>query len=75
MSKDDDIRDVLNQAVKIIASNGSNPRTWLSWLVYLLTQLENEAAKSTSAHKDSFMDTLSALQDALRNRIRTGGWN
>ena len=75
MSKDDDIRDVLNQAVKIIASNGSNPRTWLSWLVYLLTQLENEATKSTSAHKDSFMDTLSALQDALRNRIRTGGWN
>jgi hypothetical protein len=75
MSKDDDIRDALNQAVKIIASNGSNPRTWLSWLVYLLTQLENEASKGTPAHKASFMDTLSAVQEALRNRIRTGGWN
>ncbi|MBI3738181.1 MAG: hypothetical protein HY258_03950 [Chloroflexi bacterium] len=75
MSKEDDIRDVLNQAVKIIAGVQSNPRTWQSWLVYFLTQLEAEASKGSSANIDSFTEMLSALQDAIRNRARTGGWN
>lgn len=75
MSKEDDIRDILNQAVKVISEVQSNPRTWQSWMVYLLAQLETEAAKGSSAYKDSFTDMLSALQDAIRNRMRTGGWN
>jgi hypothetical protein len=75
MSKEDDIRDILNQAVKVISEVQSNPRTWQSWMVYLLAQLETEAAKGSSAYKDSFTDMLSALQDAIRNRMQTGGWN
>jgi hypothetical protein len=75
MSKEDDIRDVLNQAVKVILEAESNPRTWQSWMVYLLGQLEVEATKGSSAYKESFIDMLAALQDAIRNRMRTGGWN
>ena len=75
MSKEDDIRDALNQAVKVIAEDDSNPRTWQSWLVYLLGQLEAEAAKGSPANREHFTDMLSALQDAIRNRKQTGGWN
>jgi hypothetical protein len=75
MSKEDDVRDILNQAAKTISEAESNPRAWLSWTVYLLAQLEAEATKSSAAYIGSFTDLLSALQDALRNRLRTGGWN
>jgi hypothetical protein len=75
MSKEDDIRDALNQAVKVIAEDDSNPRTWQSWIVYLLGQLETEAAKGSPAYRESFTDMLAALQDAIRNRRQTGGWN
>jgi hypothetical protein len=75
MSKEDDIRDILNQAVKVISGVQSNPRTWQSWMVYLLAQLEAEATQRSTAYNDSFPDMLSGLQDAIRNRLRTGGWN
>jgi hypothetical protein len=45
MSKEDDLRDVLNQTAKEIAAAQSNPRTWLSWMDYLLECLEDEAVK------------------------------
>ena len=75
MSKEDDIRDILNQAAKVISEVQSNPRTWQSWVVYFLVQLEAEATQRSSAYHDSFPDMLSGLQDAIRNRMRTGGWN
>ena len=75
MSKEDDIRDALNQAVKVISEDDSNPRTWQSWMVYLLAQLETEATKGSPANRESFTEMLSALQDAIRNRRQTGGWN
>jgi len=75
MSKDDDIRDILNEAVQEITGAQDNPRTWLSWVVYLLAQLEDQAAMSSSAQRDSYVDMLAALQSEIRNRTRTGGWN
>lgn len=74
MSKEDELRETLNQAAKEIAQTQSNPRAWQSWMLYLLGRLEDEATKAGSANKDSFMDMLTALQDAIRNRFRTGGW-
>jgi hypothetical protein len=35
MSKEDDVREILNEAVQEIAQAQNNPRTWLSWIVYL----------------------------------------
>jgi replication-associated recombination protein RarA len=74
MMREDDLRETLDRAADEIAQIQSNPRAWLSWLVYLLERLEGEATRSGSANKDSFLEMLSALQDTVRNRSRTGGW-
>ena len=75
MSKEDDLRDLLNQAAKAISQAQSNPRTWQSWMVYLLARLEDEATKGSPIYRESFTDMLSALQDSIRNRYKTGGWD
>jgi hypothetical protein len=75
MSKADDLRDVLDQTAKEIARLQNNPRTWLSWLVYLLVQLEEKSNNENPASKGSYNEMLAALQDAIRNRLNTGGWN
>jgi hypothetical protein len=75
MSKEDELRDVLNATVKSISEAQSNPRTWLAWIVYLLAHLEEKATNENPAYKESFLEMLSALQDEIRNRMRTGGWH
>ena len=75
MIRDDDVRDALNQASNDISQVQTNPRAWLTWLVYLLARLEEKATNENPASKDAFVEMLSALQDAIRNRQRTGGWN
>ena len=75
MSKEEEIREILNQAVSNISAAQSNPRTWLAWMVYLLARLEEKATNENPAYKDSFLDMLDALQDEIRNRTRTGGWH
>ncbi len=74
MVKEDDIREALNDVAGDMIDLESNPRTWLSWMVYLLARLE-EKSTITAADKEGFMDMLSALQDEIRNRMKTGGWN
>jgi hypothetical protein len=75
MSKEDNIREILDEAAEEIVLAQSNPRSWLSWMVYLLKQFEDEATKEGHASRESYLEMLAALQDALRNRVRTGGWN
>lgn len=75
MSKEDNIRDILNEAVEEIIQVQSNPRSWLSWIVYLLAQLEEQATKTGTANRESYVEMLAALRDEIRNRTRTGGWN
>lgn len=74
MVKEDDIRDALDSIARDMVDLESNPRTWLSWLVYLLARLEENTMISPS-DKESFMEMLSALVDEIKNRTRTGGWN
>jgi hypothetical protein len=75
MSKnsEDELREILDQTALEIARTSSNPRTWQSWMIYLLERLEAQAMPN-SAHMESFKEMLAALQDGLRNRLRTGGW-
>ncbi len=75
MSKEDNIRELLDQAAEEIANAQSSPRTWLSWVVYLLARLEDQSDKASTYNRESYMEMLSALQDEIRNRVRTGGWN
>ncbi len=74
MSKEDELRVILNEAAKSISQAQSNPRTWLAWAVYFLARLEEQATGEKPAYKESFLEMLSALQDEIRNRTRTGGW-
>ena len=74
MSTEDELREILNQTAKEIAQRQSNPRTWNSWVIYLLERLENEATTGNSTYRESFTDMLTALQDSIRNRFKTGGW-
>lgn len=75
MSREDDLRDILTDAATDMAQIQTNPRTWLSWLVYLLARLEEKATHQSPASKESYVSMLSALQDEIRNRLRTGGWH
>jgi hypothetical protein len=74
MSKEDELRDLLNGTATEISRLSSNPRTWLSWMVYLLGRLEEQATNENPSHRDLYKDMLAALQDAIRNRLKTGGW-
>lgn len=75
MSKEDELRDILKEAATRISEAQSNPRTWLAWVVYFLARLEEKATNENAGYKESFLDMLSALQDEIRNRSRTGGWH
>ncbi len=75
MSSDDDLRDVFDQTAQELSRLQSNPRTWLSWMVYLLARLDEKATNQSTASKESYSSMLAALQDEIRNRLRTGGWN
>ena len=74
MIREDDIREALDSIAKEMVDLESNPRTLLSWMVYLLARLEEKTMISPS-DKDAFQEMLSALVDEIKNRQRTGGWN
>jgi hypothetical protein len=73
MSNIDNLKDVLDKTAQEMADFDSNPRAWRTWVVYLLERLEAQAGQN-AAHMESFKEMLAALQDELRNRLKTGGW-
>jgi hypothetical protein len=75
MSKgsEDELRDTLDKTAQEIAEMSPNPRTWQSWMVYLLGRLEAKAVENP-AYTESFKEMIISLQDELRNRMKTGGW-
>jgi hypothetical protein len=72
-ANEDELRDVLDKTALEISQMYSNPRSWQSWMVYLLGRLEAQATQNT-AYTDTFKEMLVSLQDELRNRLKTGGW-
>ena len=72
-ANEDELRDVLDKTALEISQMYSNPRSWQSWMVYLLGRLEVQATQNP-AYMDSFKEMLASLQDELRNRLKTGGW-
>jgi hypothetical protein len=74
MSKEDELRDVINETARQVSELQSNPRTWLSWVVYFLERLEIQSQKQYPDNS-SFKEMLSALQSEIRNRLKTGGWH
>lgn len=74
MSNEESLREDLNQIAKDISQLDHNPRTWLSWMVYLLGRLERLAMDVNPNDQQIYKEMLSALQDAIRNRLKRGGW-
>lgn len=74
MTREDELRDLLNKTTEGFAHYENNPSTWLTWLVYLLKQLEQQATGSNPIHQQLYADMLAMLQDAIRSRLKTGGW-
>jgi hypothetical protein len=72
-SNEDDLRDILNTTALEMAHMYPNPRTWQSWMIYLLERLEAQAIENP-AYMETFKEMLASLQDELRNRLKTGGW-
>jgi hypothetical protein len=70
---EDDLREILESTAREIAEMYPNPRTWQSWMIYLLERLEAQAVQNP-AYTESFKEMLVSLQDELRNRLKTGGW-
>jgi len=75
MSKEDELREILNNTAQELSRLQDNPRTWLSWVVYLLARLEEHSTNESAADKEAFIEMLSALQDEIRSRRNTGGWH
>ncbi len=75
MSGEDELRDAIRSVAREIANQQNNPRAWLSWIVFLLARLEEQATNDNPADKASFTEMLSALKDEIRNRSNTGGWH
>ena len=73
MSREDKLREILNDtakeypAHKVIRAHGCH-----GWFI-CSDNLEQEAANQ-NPDKKSFNEMLSALQDVIRNRQKTGGW-
>lgn len=51
--------NALREAAASISSIEGNPRTWLTWIVYLLARLEEKATKENPAHKAKSIDERS----------------
>jgi DNA-directed RNA polymerase specialized sigma24 family protein len=74
MRNEDDLRDTLTEAAGAIADFSGNPRTWLSWIIVFMEQLEKYAKSTDPVYQELYQDLLPALQDAVRSRIRNGIW-
>ena len=74
MSNEDEVRGILDEASKEIYQLSNNPRTWVSWMIYMLVRLEQHALDANPVYKETYKEMLVALGDAIRNRLRTGGW-
>ena len=74
MTERDDLREQLERVAGQFAKVSDNPRPWLSWLIYLLHQLESQAMSTHPMYREIYEDMLSALRDEIKNRLDTGGW-
>jgi hypothetical protein len=74
MSKEDELREILDQTAKEISQVDHNPRTWLSWMVYLLGRLDRLSMDVNPNDRQLYKEMLRALQGAIRDRLNRGGW-
>ena len=74
MIKEYELRATIENVAKDMHSFDSNPSTWLSWILYLLEQLENLAVDVNPTNQQRYDEMVSNLKDAIHTRESTGGW-
>lgn len=74
MRSEGELRDLLSEAAEEIADFESNPRTWLTWITFLMEKLENESVSVNPVYQETYQELLYALSAAIRNRLKSGGW-
>ena len=74
MVKDYEVRTALDNVAREIHEFDPNPITWLSWITYLLNQLEDQAMDVNPSNQSRYQDMISNLKDAIHNRQQTGSW-
>jgi hypothetical protein len=74
MPKDYELRNAMRTIAQDMHSNDPNPTAWLTYLVYLLNQLEEQAMDANPMNQQRYKDMLSQLQDKLHSHRQTGGW-
>jgi hypothetical protein len=74
MRNEDELRDFLSRTATEIADFSGNPRTWLSWIIYLMSELEKRSLDVNPAYQELYQDLLSALRDAIYQRQKLGSW-
>jgi hypothetical protein len=74
MRNEDELRDLLSTTATEVADFSGNPRTWLSWILYLMGELEKRSLDANPEYQERYQDLLFALRDAILQRIKLGAW-
>jgi hypothetical protein len=64
----------LDAVAKKMHAYDPNPITWLKWLKYLLSRLEDQSEDIDPANTQRFVELISHLKDTIYSRQTTGGW-
>ncbi len=74
MRNEEELRGLLSTVADELADFSGNPRTWLSWITYLMSELEKRSVAVDPSYQQLYQDLLYALRDAIIHRIKMGGW-
>ena len=74
MVKDHELREALRDVAKDIHDYNTNPSTWLSWLIYLLGQLEDKSRDVDPSNHERYTEMIVMLKDAIHTRQSRGAW-
>lgn len=74
MRNEEELRGLLSNVADELADFSGNPRTWLSWITYLMSELEKRSVAVDPSYQQLYQDLLYALRDAIIHRIKMGGW-
>ena len=74
MTREDELRDALDRFAEELYRYDSNPSTWLTWLVALLEQLQQQATEVNPMNSSIYIEMIERLGGVIRSRLSTGGW-
>jgi hypothetical protein len=74
MVKDYELREALKDVAKDMHGYNTNPSTWLTWIIYLLSQLEEQSRDIDPANHERYMEMIENLKDAVHTRQSRGAW-